>query len=239
MDRPPAAGRARHAARSTFAMGMPLKTTLLALCVPAMLQACGAGGRGQAPQTSEMAMEQTGTAELKVAHFAEGCFWCAEEIFQHVQGVKHVINGYAGGEEQDPTYEQVSAGRTGHAEAVEVHYDPQEVNFKTLVDVFFASQDPTTPSRQGPDAGPQYRSIAFYSTPEEKAVIDAAIKAVDASGQYDRPVVTEVTPFTKFWPAEAYHQDFAGRNPGNPYIRNVSLPRLERFKQKMPEVLKK
>ncbi len=220
-------------------MRTPTKTTLLALIAPTLLHACGAGGGRQAPALNEIAMEQTSLEGLETAHFAEGCFWCAEEIFQHVKGVKRVINGYAGGEEPDPTYEQVGAGLTGHAEAVEVHYDPKEVDFKTLVDVFFASQDPTTPSRQGPDAGPQYRSIAFYSTPEEKAVIEQAIKAVDASGQYSRPVVTEVSPFTKFWPAEDYHQNYAARNPGNPYIRNVSLPRLERFKQKMPEVLKK
>lgn len=185
--------------------------------------------------TADQAPVQSG---LQVAHFAEGCFWCAEEIFQHVRGVRSVINGYSGGPEENPTYEQVSDGTTGHAEAVEVHYDPQEVSFETLVKVFFASQDPTTPSRQGPDAGPQYRSVAFYDTPEQQAFIENYIRELDASGQYKAPIVTEVTAFVKFWPAEEYHQNYADRNPDQPYIRGVSKPRFERFKAKMPEVLK-
>ncbi len=177
-------------------------------------------------------------AHLSVAHFAEGCFWCAEEIFQHVRGVKSVINGYSGGTEPNPTYEEVSDGKTGHAEAVEVHYDSSVVDYPTLLKVFFASQDPTTPSRQGPDAGPQYRSVAFYDTPEQKAFIEGYIRELDASGRYNSPIVTEVAPFVKFWPAEEYHQNYAERNPDQPYIRGVSKPRFERFKAIMPDVLK-
>lgn len=193
---------------------------------------------GPAPKPMQTIPIQQDRAGLATAHFAEGCFWCAEEIFQHVRGVKEVINGYSGGNEANPSYEQVSEGTTGHAEAVEVHYDPKEVTFETLVKVFFASQDPTTPSRQGPDAGPQYRSIAFYDTPEQKTFIDGYIRELAVSGQYSRPIVTEVKPFLKFWPAEDYHQNYADRNPNAPYIQHVSKPRFERFREKMPGVLK-
>ncbi len=203
-----------------------------------VVAACGNTMKDQTPMHTPTTAQQTDLSALAVAHFAEGCFWCAEEIFQHVKGVHEVINGYSGGTEQNPTYEQVSEGTTGHAEAVEVYYDPKVVSFETLVSIFFASQDPTTPSRQGPDAGEQYRSIAFYDTPEQKAIIEASIKQLDASGQYNAPVVTQVLPFVKFWRAEEYHQNYAENNPGNPYIRGVSMPRLERFKAKMPDVVK-
>lgn len=190
------------------------------------------------PARAAVSEQQPVGTHLRVAHFAEGCFWCAEEIFQHVRGVHQVINGYSGGKEENPTYEQVSDGTTGHAEAVEVHYDSSVVDYPTLLKVFFASQDPTTPSRQGPDAGHQYRSVAFYDTPEQKAFIEGYIRELDASGRYNSPIVTEVAPFVKFWPAEAYHQNYAERNPDQPYIRGVSKPRFERFKAIMPEVLK-
>lgn len=213
------------------------KALLTSLLPTALLAACANGPAAQVPGPAVQAQRPV-TDGLHVAHFASGCFWCSEEIFHSVRGVEEVIAGYAGGTEPDPTYEQVSSGRTGHAEAVEVHYDPQVVDFPTLVRIFFASQDPTTPSRQGPDAGPQYRSIAFYDTPEQQAFIAAYIQQLDASGQYDAPIVTEVAPFVKFWPAEAEHQDFVARNPDHRYVRGVSKPRFERFKAKMPEVLK-
>lgn len=208
------------------------------LFVLPLVLSCGgtAGQPGSAPIAP--AAQPTVPEHLAVAHFAEGCFWCAEEIFEHVRGVHEVISGYSGGQEPDPTYEQVAAGITGHAEAVEVYYDPEVVDFATLVQVFFASQDPTTPSRQGPDVGTQYRSIAFFSTPGQETIIRDHIRELEGSGKYDRPIVTEVAPFVKFWPAEAFHQNFSGRNPDNLYIRRVSIPRLERFKEAMPEVLK-
>ncbi|MGB3867993.1 MAG: peptide-methionine (S)-S-oxide reductase MsrA [Flavobacteriales bacterium] len=219
--------------------------TQLAFVIPfTLLVACGnsstsssiAGDHANDPQDTT---QEVDLSHLNVAHFASGCFWCSEEIFSSVKGVQKVIAGYSGGTEPDPTYEEVSSGRTGHAEAVEVYYDPEVISYATLVKIFFASQDPTTPSRQGPDAGPQYRSIAFYDTPEQKAIIEDEIRAINASGEYSRPVVTEVTAFKKFWPAEAYHQDFVKRNPDDRYVRGVSKPRFERFKEKMPEVLKK
>lgn len=212
---------------------------LIPLALPlVLLFACG-NKMNEPNPVSRISIDQAQVQPvLQVAHFAEGCFWCAEEIFQHVRGVKSVINGYSGGPEENPTYEQVSSGTTGHAEAVEVYYDPKEVSFETLVKIFFASQDPTTPSRQGPDAGSQYRSIAFYDTPQQQAFIEGWIKELDASGKYGSPIVTEVKPFMKFWRAEEYHQNYAENNPDNPYIQRVSQPRLERFKAQMPDVLK-
>lgn len=209
------------------------------LCLPLfMLAACSNSAPAPMPTQLPSTGQQPDLSGTSVAHFAEGCFWCSEEIFQHVRGVKAVINGYAGGHVDNPSYEQVCTGTTGHAETVEVYYNPTVVSFETLVKVFFASQDPTTPSRQGPDAGPQYRSIAFYDTPEQKAFIDGYIKQLDASGQYDAPIVTEVSPFIKFWRAEDHHQDFVDRNPDHGYVRSVSKPRFERFRERMPDVLK-
>ncbi len=187
-------------------------------------------------------IEKLSEAELQqyeTAYFASGCFWCVEAIFESVKGVKEAVSGYAGGAEENPTYEQVSYGKTTHAEAIEVYYDPKEVSFFELVQVFFGSHDPTTLNRQGPDRGPHYRSIAFYKNDEQKKIIEGYIKALDDSKVYDQPIVTEVTPFTTFWKAEEYHQDYERKHPNNPYITNVSVPRLNRFKKNFPDYLKK
>jgi peptide-methionine (S)-S-oxide reductase len=173
------------------------------------------------------------------AYFASGCFWCVEAIFESVKGVKEVISGYAGGKEKNPTYEQVGGGFTSHAEAVEVYYDPKEISFTALVQVFFGSHDPTTLNRQGPDRGRQYRSVAFYKTKEEKKIIDAYIVALKEQNVYNGdPITTEVTKFTIFYPAEDYHQDYERKNPNNSYVRNVSVPRLNRFKKNFSDYLK-
>ncbi len=176
--------------------------------------------------------------QYETAYFASGCFWCVEVIFESVRGVKEVISGYAGGKEENPTYEQVSYGRTTHAEAVEVYYDPEEITFTELVQVFFGSHDPTTLNRQGPDRGPQYRSIAFYKNESEKKIIEAYIQALTDNNVYNRPIVTEVVAHTIFYKAEDYHQDYERRNPDNPYIRNISIPRYNRFKKNFKEYLK-
>jgi peptide-methionine (S)-S-oxide reductase len=161
-----------------------------------------------------------------------------EAIFESVKGVEEVISGYAGGTETNPTYEQVSYGRTGHAEAVEVYYNPEVVSFFELVQVFFGSHDPTTPNQQGPDRGRQYRSIAFYQSEEEQKIIRAYMDALEENNVYDQPLVTEITPLETFWPAEDYHQDYERKHPENPYIQNVSIPRLKRFQKNFPEYLK-
>ncbi|WP_029038393.1 peptide-methionine (S)-S-oxide reductase MsrA [Salinimicrobium xinjiangense] len=173
---------------------------------------------------------------LKRAYFASGCFWCVEVVFESVIGVKEAISGYAGGHTENPTYEESNTGRTGHAEAVEVIYDPEVIDFATLTDVYFGSMDPTQKNGQGPDLGSQYRSIIFYQNAEQKKIIEEKIK--ELAGDYKKPISVEVLPFQKFWKAEDYHQDYKERNPNDPYIRNVSVPRFNRFKEKFPELLK-
>lgn len=170
------------------------------------------------------------------AYFASGCFWCVEAIYESVKGVDEVISGYAGGHTKNPTYEASNTGKTGHAEAVEVIYDPKIVTFATLVDVYFASQDPTQVNGQGPDHGSQYRSIIFYQNDVQKQIILKKKEAL--AKKLDTKIAAEVYPFLKFWKAEEYHQNYEKLHPNQPYVRGVSIPRLNRFKQKMPEVLK-
>jgi peptide-methionine (S)-S-oxide reductase len=170
------------------------------------------------------------SANEAVADFSQGCFWHSEIVFQSLAGVRDAVSGYAGGRDKHPDYEKVSTGETGHAETVEVYYDPSKISFTTLVAAFFASQDPTELDRQGPDVGTQYRSIAFYRNEEEKKIIDAEIARINASKKYSSKIVTEVVPFTKFYPAEDYHQEYIKNHPGNPYVQNVSIPDFLRFK---------
>ena len=189
-------------------------------------------------ETNDIISEEIQSSKLKTAYFASGCFWCVEAIFESVKGVDEVVSGYAGGSEKNPTYNQVAAGRTSHAEAVKVFYDPNKVSFLQLLDAYYGSHDPTALNYQGPDYGSQYRSIAFYQNETEKSLIDEYIKALEASGVYKKPIVTEVLPFTIFYEAEEYHQDFERKNPNNRYILNVSVPRLKRFQRLFPELLK-
>ncbi|WP_242119803.1 peptide-methionine (S)-S-oxide reductase MsrA [Aestuariivivens sediminicola] len=170
------------------------------------------------------------------AYFASGCFWCVEAIYESVRGVDEAISGYSGGHTKNPTYESSNTGKTGHAESVEVIYDPQVVSFATLVDVYFASQDPTQFNGQYPDFGSQYRSIIFYQNEQQKALI--LQKKAALAKKLNAEIAAEVLPFQKFWRAEDYHQNYERLHPNNSYIRNVSIPRLKRFKNKMPEVLK-
>lgn len=176
---------------------------------------------------------------LSKAYFASGCFWCVEAVYESVEGVKEVISGYAGGPESNPTYSQISAGSTGHAEAVEVFYDPSIVDFRTLVKVFYGSQDPTTVNGQHPDYGTQYRSIIFFANQEEKQIAEDEKAALGASGAYSKPIATEIKMLEKFWPAEDYHQDYERLNPNQSYVQSVSIPRLNRFKARFPDLLKK
>ncbi|MDD7914079.1 peptide-methionine (S)-S-oxide reductase MsrA [Polaribacter ponticola] len=175
--------------------------------------------------------------DTKVAYFASGCFWCVEAIFESVRGVEEAISGYAGGHTKNPTYQTIGTGRTGHSETVAVYYNSKKVSFKTLVDVFYGSHDPTTVNGQHPDYGSQYRSIAFYSNDTEKKIIENAIAKLNKE-VYNGKIVTEVTKHTKFYEAEEYHQDFERRNPNQGYVKAVSVPRLNKFKKKFPELLK-
>tara|TARA_R110002051_G_scaffold34256_5_gene76383 strand:+ start:1506 stop:2210 length:705 start_codon:yes stop_codon:yes gene_type:complete len=179
-------------------------------------------------------------SKYETAYFASGCFWCVEAIFESVKGVKEVVSGYSGGEQKNPTYEDVGYGKTDHAEAVEVYYDPNAISFTQLVQVFFGSHDPTQLNRQGPDKGRQYRSIAFYKDDEQKKIIEGYIQVLQDQKVYGNDVITtEVTPFTIFYKAEKYHQDYEKNNPNNSYIQNVSIPRLNRFKENFGDYLKK
>ena len=173
---------------------------------------------------------------LQNAYFASGCFWCVEAIFESVSGVEEVVSGYSGGTVSHPTYRQVANKITGHAETVEVQYDPNKVSFETLVKVFYGSHDPTTYG-QSPDFGEPYRSVIFYQNNTEKQIAEN-FKAEVQKG-YSKKVVTEIIPFEKFWPAEDYHQNYEKLNPNNPYVQRVSIPRLNRFKAKFTHLLKK
>lgn len=176
---------------------------------------------------------------LAVATLAGGCFWCTEEVFEELKGVKYVVSGYAGGKEANPTYQQVGSGSTSHAESFQVYYDPKQISYQQVLDVFFlAAHDPTTLNRQGPDAGAQYRSVAFYRTPQEKQLIEATIKRVNASRHYPNPIVTQVAPFVAFWPAEGYHQGYFRLHPDDPYIQSVSTPKVQKFRKAFPQLLK-
>lgn len=181
---------------------------------------------------------QPDLSQYETAYFASGCFWCVEAIFESVKGVKEVESGYSGGSEKYPTYKQVSYGKTSHAEAVKVYYDPNIISFETLVKVFFGSHDPTTLNQQGPDKGAQYRSIAFYKNEKEKEIIDNYIKKLETDKVFSDPIITEVKAFKKFWKAEDYHQNYEKLHPNNSYVKNVSVPRLNKFKKQFPELLK-
>jgi len=171
------------------------------------------------------------------AYFASGCFWCVESIYESLNGVSEVQSGYSGGKTKNPDYYQVLTGKTGHAETVKVIYDSKKISFKKLVEVFFASHDPTTLNRQGPDIGTHYRSIAFYKNDLEKNIIKNEIQRLLDNKTYKR-IVTEVTKFEVFYIAEDYHQDYKINNSNNPYIWKVSVPRINDFKKKFPELLK-
>lgn len=174
---------------------------------------------------------------LAKAYFASGCFWCVEAIYESVKGVAEVYSGYSGGTTENPTYESSNTGLTGHAEAVEVIYDPSQISFKDLVEVYFSSQNVTQINGQGPDYGSQYRSIVFYQNNKEKEIIENKINTLEKEIGKGK-VAAQVLPFQKFWMGEAYHQDFEKNHPNHPYIQNVSIPRLKKFQQKHPELLK-
>ncbi|MEM6361584.1 MAG: peptide-methionine (S)-S-oxide reductase MsrA [Bacteroidota bacterium] len=177
-------------------------------------------------------------SKLDTAYFASGCFWCTEAVFERVKGVYDVVSGYSGGKKQNPNYREVSAGITEHAEAVRVLYDPEEVNYTSLVEIFFGSHDPTTLNRQGPDVGKQYRSAIFYASEEEKEIAIRIKTNLDSEGVFKNPIITEITAFEKFWDAEDYHQNYYEIHPNQPYIVSVSRPKVEKFMKQFKDKLK-
>lgn len=191
-----------------------------------------------AAQEKVAPVEVPETNGLAKAYFASGCFWCVEAVYESLKGVDESISGYSGGHTEYPTYESSNTGTTGHAEAVEIIYDPAVISFATLVDVYFGSQDVTQVNGQGPDHGSQYRSIVFYQNEEQKKVIDDKIRELNQSLKGDKEVAAEVLPFQKFWEGEGYHQNYERLHPDHPYIRSVSIPRFKRFAKQFPELLK-
>ena len=215
--------------------------SLASLCVLALLVACGSPqpADAQNPPRSTAGFAPTNLSGLAMATFAGGCFWAQEEAFEQLKGVKQVVSGYAGGTKANPTYEEVADKTTGHTETVQIYYDPKVISYQKLTDIFFtASHDPTQLNRQGPDSGPEYRSAAFYRTPEEKKILEVTIAKVNAAKEYNGKIVTEVVPFKKFWPAEAYHQGYYRLHPENPYITNVSQHKVEHVQQIFAKDLK-
>jgi peptide-methionine (S)-S-oxide reductase len=221
---------------------MPLLRRLAGLCAGmpllATLVAC-------APSTADTLAFPAPTADLRspagertrTAVFAGGCFWGIEAVFEHLKGVKDAASGYAGGTKETADYELVSTGRTGHAEAVRVVYDPTEISYGTLLRVFFSvAHDPTQLNRQGPDVGPQYRSVIFAKDAEEQRVAQAYVEQLDAARIFSRPIVTEIATLGTFYPAEAYHQDYAARNPNQPYIMFHDAPKVANLKKHFPDL---
>lgn len=220
-------------------MNMKIKLSITLISILAVLQvSCQQVDPKKSKTITNIApVEVVSSDGFKRAYFASGCFWCVEAIYESLIGVEESISGYSGGHTKNPTYESSNTGKTGHAEAVEIIYNPNVISFKILVDVYFESQNISQVNGQGNDRGSQYRSIIFYQNMEEKNIIANKIKALYKENP-DRKVAAEVMPFQKFWIAEKYHQDYERLHPNNSYIQNVSIPRLKRFQNKFPELLK-
>ncbi|NEM96386.1 peptide-methionine (S)-S-oxide reductase MsrA [Pontibacter burrus] len=175
---------------------------------------------------------------METATFGNGCFWCTEAVFQQLKGVDKVESGYAGGHVENPTYEQVCSATTGHAEVLQITYDPKQISYEELLRVFWETHDPTTLNRQGNDVGPQYRSVIFYHNEEQKQLAENYKLALDQSGAFDDPIVTAIEPLTNYYPAEKYHQDYFLRNGSQPYCAFVVRPKVEKFRKVFKDKLK-
>ncbi|MBI4615921.1 MAG: peptide-methionine (S)-S-oxide reductase MsrA [Planctomycetes bacterium] len=176
---------------------------------------------------------------METATLGAGCFWCVEAVFQNLEGVTKVVSGYSGGEVKEPTYEQVSSGRSGHAEVCQIVFDSKKITYEELLDVFFRTHDPTTLDRQGNDSGPQYRSVVFYHDETQRDIAQRKKRELESSGEFDDPIVTEIVSFHAFYPAEDYHQDYYGENPRQPYCTFVIRPKMEKLREKFADKLKK
>ena len=177
--------------------------------------------------------------QLETATLGAGCFWCVEAVFDDLKGVTDVVSGYAGGKTENPNYREVCSGATGHAEVVQIKFDPNEISFRDVLRVFFTVHDPTTLNRQGADIGTQYRSAIFFHTPEQKQIAHEVIEEITGERLYDNPIVTEITEFTNFYPAEDYHQEYFANNPTQPYCAAVVAPKVRKFRDKFADSLKK
>ena len=177
-------------------------------------------------------------AGKEIATLAGGCFWCLEAVYDNLKGVDDVVSGYSGGKSANPSYHQVSTGTTGHAETVQITFDPKQVSFEDILHVFFTIHDPTTMNRQGADVGTQYRSVIFYHSPEQKETAQRVIHELETEKVYDKPIVTELVQYAAFYPAEDYHQEYYAKNPYQPYCQVVIAPKVAKFRKKYLERLK-
>ena len=209
-----------------------------------ILLACSGGQQAQGQlQESEFttepaAISESEAQELDTATFAGGCFWCVEAVFERVKGVKSVVSGYAGGNQPNPTYQEVAAGRTDYAESVQIYYNPEQVTYGELLEVFFGTHDPTQLNRQGPDVGKQYRSAVFYHDQEQQRMTRDYMEQLTQSGKYDDEIVTKISPLDTFYVAEDYHQNYYENNPNDRYIVNIAVPKVEKLKKNYPNMLK-
>ena len=195
-------------------------------------------GMGQKQNEIKMNMNTDEPKKLEKATLGAGCFWCVEAVYQQLKGVKSVTSGYSGGHVKKPSYREVTTGKTGHAEAVQITYDPGKISFSELLEVFWKTHDPTTLNRQGPDIGTQYRSVIFYHNEDQKRIAEESKEKMDQKGYYKKPIVTEVVPFKNFYLAEDYHQDFYKNNPGQPYCRAWIDPKMEKLQDQFGRLLK-
>ena len=200
------------------------------------ISACGQ--KTKKLQVAAQKLDKNQLSKYSQATFAAGCFWHEEAMFESIKGVKEAISGYAGGSTQNPSYESIENGNTGHAETVNIYYDSSVITYPTLLKLYFAGQDPTQVNGQGPDRGTQYRSIAFYRNNNEKAMIENYIRTMNASHKYRGPIAAQVLPFTKFWEAEGYHQDYIRHNPDVGYVQNFSIPEIRKVQKEFPQLIK-
>lgn len=216
-----------------------MKFQILTLLVCILIASCTSEARNKADDIIHGDNEIMSNANLDIATFGGGCFWCVEAIFQELEGVEKVVSGYAGGHKENPTYKEVCTGTTGHAEVTQIYYDRTKITYDELLLAFFSSHDPTTLNRQGGDVGTQYRSVVYYNNDAEKQATESMIKKLTEEQVYSSKIVTEVSPIPKFYPAEDYHQNYFALNPNQSYCAVVINPKVAKFKKQFKEKLKK
>ena len=216
------------------------KMKLLALFTALLFTISGCNeSTSQNQQNEKVKMNEADDSKLQVATFGSGCFWCSEAIFERVKGVTLVVSGYAGGKVDNPSYEEVCSGTTGHAEVIQIKFDPNIVSYDELLEIFWKTHDPTTLNRQGADVGTQYRSVIYYNDDNQKNKAENYKSELNKAGIWKDPIVTEISPLKKFYPAEKYHQDYYEQNPNKGYCSFVITPKIEKFEKIFKEKLKK
>jgi peptide-methionine (S)-S-oxide reductase len=217
---------------------MKISLIVIGLVAASMILFLASRGQDKNPKEHQGEGKSMATTALDTATFASGCFWCVEAVFQELKGVQSVVSGYTGGSVANPSYEEVCSGSTGHAEACQIAYDPKIISYPDLLEVFWKTHDPTTLNRQGNDSGTQYRSAIFYHTEEQEKLAEHYKSKLDSSGAFDAPIVTEIVPFTKFYKAENYHQNYFNEHGAQPYCVFIIKPKVEKFKKVFKDKLK-